>query len=253
MNVGDEVIDLPPTFSSYSLSTILNRGVVKTINRNANFSIDDEKIYRSISKKTKIIFICNPNNPTGTATSLAVIEKILQTGVIVCVDEAYIEFGGDTAIPLLNKYPNLIIIRSFSKWAGIAGLRLGYGLMNEFLVRQLMKIKSPYNVNSAAVIGAIASLQDVRYREKITQKIIEERNKLEKEIRKFSKYMVYPSSGNFLYIQTTKKQLEDIKMECKKTNISLRFYDIKEKGAVRITIRKPEQNKKIVTILKKCI
>ncbi|MFH0773655.1 MAG: histidinol-phosphate transaminase [bacterium] len=250
LNVGDEVIDCPPTFSSYSLSTILNRGVVKVLERKSDFSIDVDLILRSITKKTKVIFICNPNNPTGNITPLNEIQKILETGIVVCIDEAYIEFGGDSAIPLLDRYPNLIIIRSLSKWAGIAGLRLGYGLMSSYLVNQLMKIKSPYNVNSAAVIAGIVSLQDTKYREMITKKIICGRKKLEEEIRKMGSYIVTPSNGNFVYIRTTDKQLIEIKNECKRKYISLRFYS---KGAIRITVGTPIQNKKIVTILKKYI
>ncbi|MCX6732491.1 MAG: histidinol-phosphate transaminase [Candidatus Roizmanbacteria bacterium] len=253
LNVGDEVIDCPPTFSSYYLSTILNRGVVKIIKRKSNFSIDTNKICRSISQKTKVVFICNPNNPTGNVTPLVEIKRILKTGVIVCVDEAYIEFGGVTAIPLLDKYPNLIIIRSLSKWSGIAGLRLGYGLMDKYLVGALMKIKSPYNVNSAAVIAGIVSIKDSAYRERIVAKIIKERIKIEDEIKRMGSYKVTPSQGNFIYIRSTKKQLEEIKQECKKNYISLRFYDLEDSGAIRITVGKPIQNKKIVTILKNMI
>lgn len=250
LNVGDEVIDCPPTFSSYSLSTTLNRGAVKTIKRTSDFSIDTDLILRLITRKTKVIFICNPNNPTGNITPLNEIVKILNTGIVVCVDEAYIEFGGESAISLLDKYSNLIIIRSFSKWAGIAGLRLGYGLMSPFLVAQLMKIKPPYNVNSASVIAGIASLQDPLYRERIVKKIISERKKLENEIKKIGGYTVTSSNGNFVYVLTTKKQLTEIKRKCEKENVSFRFYS---QGAIRITVGTPIQNKKTVTIFKKNI
>lgn len=250
LDVGDEVIDCPPTFSSYSLSTVLNRGVVRAIKRKSDFSLDTDSILRSITKKTKVIFICNPNNPTGNITPLNEIEVILKTGIVVCIDEAYIEFGGDSAVGLLDTYPNLIIIRSFSKWAGIAGLRLGYGLMSSYFVAQLMKIKQPYNVNSAAVIAGIASLQDTTYREKIVEKIISERKRLEEEIKKIGSYTITSSNGNFVYVLTTKKQLAEIKKKCKKEYVSLRFYS---QGAIRITVGTPIQNKKIIAILKKYI
>jgi len=254
LNSGEEVIDCPPTFSSYSLSTILNKGVVKIVKREKDFSIDTDAIIKSITDKTKIIFICNPNNPTGNVTPISEIQKILETGVLVCVDEAYSEFGGESAISLLRKYENLIIIRSFSKWAGIAGLRLGYGLMSEYLVKQLMKIKQPYNVNYAAVIAGIASLQDTEYREKIVSKVVKERKNLESEIQNKGGYKVFPSGGNFVYIQTTKKQLTKIKKECNRKKIALRFYDSEITGsALRITVGKQKQNKRIITILNKSI
>jgi histidinol-phosphate aminotransferase len=250
LNVGDEVIDCPPTFSSYSLSTILNRGVAKVIKRKSDFSLDTNLILQSITKKTKVVFICNPNNPTGNITPLNEIEILLNTGIVVCVDEAYIEFGGVSTVSLLDKYPNLIIIRSLSKWAGIAGLRLGYGLMSSYLVSQLMKIKPPYNVNSAAVIAGIASLEDSPYRKMIVKKIVSERQKLEKEIKKIGNYIVTPSNGNFVYVLTNNKQLIGIKKMCEKEFISLRFYS---QGAIRITVGTPIQNKKIVTIFEKSI
>lgn len=250
LNVGDEVIDCPPTFSSYSLSTVLNRGIVRSIKRKNDFSIDTDLILRSITKKTKVIFICNPNNPTGNITDIAEIKRILDRDVFVCVDEAYIEFGGESTTSLLNTYANLIIIRSLSKWAGIAGLRLGYGLMNSYLVKQLMKIKSPYNVNTAAVIAGIASLQDSKYREKVIKTIISGREILESAIRKMKKYTVFPSKGNFIYLQTTENQMVGIKKECERKNLSLRFYG---QSALRITVGTPAQNRKIVAILKKYI
>ncbi|MCX6730657.1 MAG: histidinol-phosphate transaminase [Candidatus Roizmanbacteria bacterium] len=250
LNVGDEVIDCLPTFSSYSLSTILNRGVLKVIKRKKDFSIDEDMIIRAITKKTKVIFICNPNNPTGTITSIGNIQKILKKDVLVCIDEAYIEFGGESVVSLLDNYSNLVVIRSFSKWAGIAGLRLGYGLMDERLVGELMKIKPPYNVNYAAVIAGIAALQDSTYRKETVKTIINERNKMEKQITALDSYVVFPSSGNFIYVQTTKKQLENIKKECKRRNVSLRFYDLQNGGAIRITVGTPIQNRGIVNILK---
>ena len=254
LECGEEVIDCPPTFSSYSLSTILNKGVVKIVKRKKDFSIDTDLIIKSITDKTKVIFICNPNNPTGNITPVSEIQKILETGVLVCVDEAYSEFGGESCISLLKRYKNLIIIRSFSKWAGIAGLRLGYGLMSEYLVKQLMKIKQPYNVNYAAVIAGIASLQDIKYREKIVSKTVKERINLERKIQEMRAYKVFSSGGNFVFIQTTKKQLKKIKKECNIKKIALRFYDSEDRECtLRITVGKQKQNKKIITILNKSI
>ena len=254
LNSGEKVIDCSPTFSSYSLSIVLNRGVIKIVKRNKDFSLDTDLIIQSINSTTKIIFICNPNNPTGNITPVSEIQKILETGILVCVDEAYSEFGGESCVSLLKKYENLIIIRSLSKWAGIAGLRLGYGLMSEYLVKQLMKIKQPYNVNYAAVIAGIASLQDTRYREKTVSTIIKERKNLERKIQGMGIYKVFPSGGNFVFIQTTKEQLKKIKKECSEEQIALRFYDSEDMGsAIRITVGKQRQNKKIITILKKYI
>jgi len=252
LNKGDEVIDCPPTFSSYSLSTVLNGGIVKVIKRKDDFSINTEQILKSINIKTKVVYICSPNNPTGNITSITEIEKILLTGVLVCVDEAYIEFGGQSSASLLNKYENLVIIRSLSKWAGIAGLRLGYGLMSKYLVRQLMKIKAPYNVNCAAIIAGIASLQDKEYRELTLNMIRRERQRLIDEIQKLEKYTIFPSGGNFVYVLTTEGQQKNIRKECDLKKISIRFFDSNAtKCAIRITIGTRRQNKKVVSVFKK--
>lgn len=250
---GDEVIDCPPTFPMYQLSVILNKGIVKTVQRKKDFSIDTNTILKSINSKTKIIFICTPNNPTGNITSLGEVQKILKTGVLVCVDEAYIEFGGKSLVPLLSKYENLVIIRSFSKWAGIAGLRLGYGLMSSYLIKQLIKIKPPYNVNYAAVIAGIAAIQDKRYREKVIKTIINERKILENKIQIMKRYVIFPSNGNFIFVGTTKGRLQKIKAECEKQGVILRFYNFQLIDfAIRITVGKGEQNNKVINILEKC-
>jgi histidinol-phosphate aminotransferase len=254
LNVGDEVIDCPPTFSSYSLSTVLNRGVVKVLKRKVDFSLDINSILKSINRRTKVIFVCNPNNPTGNITPLYEIQKILERGVLVCVDEAYIEFGGESSVSLLSRYENLVVIRSLSKWAGIAGLRLGYGLMSKYLVNQLMKIKPPYNVNYAAVIAGIASIQDREYREATIKKVIRKREKLEREILKMKSYKVLQSGGNFISIQTTRDQLISIKDDCMKKGLSLRYYISGIMGnVIRITVGTASQNRKVIIILKKYI
>lgn len=252
LEVGEEVIDCPPTFSSYSLFTSLNRGLVKNVMRKKDYSIDCEAIMNSITPKTKIIFICNPNNPTGNIIPLCEIETLLKTGVLVCVDEAYIEFGGVSAVPLLMRYPNLIIIRTFSKWAGMAGLRLGYGLMSRYLVSELMNLKAPYNVNYAAVIAGIASLKDVRYRQKTTRATLRARKDMQEEIKRIPSFRAYPSNGNFIFVRTSNTILKKIKEECNSSGIALRFYEEETTGyAMRITIGRPLQNKKVIRILKK--
>lgn len=244
LNVGDEVIDCPPTFSSYAIFTTLNRGAVKNVSRNDDYSLNVDAIRAAITDKTKIIFICNPNNPTGTVTPLSEIEKVVKQGVLVCVDEAYIEFGGESAVSLIKQYPNLIVIRSFSKWAGLAGLRLGYGMMSTNLVGGLMKIKPPYNVNYAALIAGIASLQDTEYRNTTIKAIVAERKKFEKA--------GFSTGGNFVFIQTTAFLQSKIVKALATKKISVRSYssDLLN-GCIRITIGKPLQNRKVLIILKK--
>lgn len=251
LNVGERVIDTPPTFSSYRISAFLNRGVVLNVPRTKDFAVDTEEILKNIDKTVKIVFICNPNNPTGTVTPRSEIERILQRGVLVCVDEAYIEFGGQSCVPLLKKYDNLIILRSFSKWAGIAGLRLGYGLASESMVRQLMKIKQPYNVNSAAVIAGIASLEDESYRVRTIDKVKKERDMMYGKILKMKNFRVAMSGGNFLFIQASEPIIDKAQGEFVNAGIAVRTMSVNGKTALRITIGKPSQNKRVLSVLEK--
>lgn len=249
LNVGDKVIDIPLTFSSYKITAALNRGVVVNVPRREDFSVDVDAVLKNIDEMVKMVFICNPNNPTGTVTSRSEIERILKKGTFVCVDEAYIEFGGQSCVPLLRKYDNLIILRSFSKWAGIAGLRLGYGLASETIVRQLMKIKQPYNVNIAAVIAGIASLEDESYREQMIKRIKDERDRMYKAIVEMKSYLVTKSNGNFLFIQAPQVMIDKIQKELINAGIAVRALSVNGETALRITIGKPPQNKRVLTIL----
>lgn len=243
---NDEIITCPPTFSTYIHSAELSFGKVVSVPRNPDFSVNTDAIIKAVTKKTKIIYICNPNNPTGNVTSLDEIEKILQLDSIVVVDEAYFEFCKITAALLLKRYSNLVIIRSLSKWAGVAGLRIGYGLLHRSLASQLMKIKQPYNVNTAAEVAARAALKDSAYYRKTIATIIRERKKMYAELKKLRSISVLPSDGNYLFVQPATKTLSEIKKAFEKKCVALRYY----KDGMRITIGRPEQNKIVTNIFK---
>ena len=122
---GDEVINLVPTFAMFRFFTELCGGTPVTVPRDKNFSVDISAVKKAITKKTKVILLASPNNPTGTLTPREDILELLDTGLLVLVDEAYYEFVGQTVAPLIGQYQNLMVLRTFSKWAGLAGLRVG--------------------------------------------------------------------------------------------------------------------------------
>ena len=121
----DKVINCPPTFGMYSFSTDVCGGKTVRIPRKQDFSVNVEAIKKAIDKRTKVIFIASPNNPSGNITEEPDILKLLNTDIVVVIDEAYHEFNRITVAPLVPSYPNLIVLRTFSKWAGLAGLRVG--------------------------------------------------------------------------------------------------------------------------------
>lgn len=240
---GDEIINCPPTFGMYPVLTKLNKGQVVSVPRKENFALDIDGIKNAIDERVKIIVVCSPNNPTGTVSFEKEIVDLLKTGKLVIVDEAYFEFFSKTVVPLVAKYSNLIVLRTLSKWAGLAGLRLGYGVMDPFFVRQLLKIKPPYNVNLAASIAGVAALEDKEWGRQTIATITKERKRLSATLSKIDNCTVFPSAANLLYIRV-KKDFNKLKDILTKKEIAVRYYDIDQ--AVRLSIGTKTQNDKVL-------
>lgn len=240
---GDKIINCPPTFGMYPVLTKLNKGQVVSVKRKENFALDIDGIKTVIDKQVKIIIVCTPNNPTGTVTPDKEIINLLETGKLVIVDEAYFEFSGKTVVSLVAQYPNLIVLRTLSKWAGLAGLRLGYGVMDPFFVRQLLKIKPPYNVNLAASIAGVAALKDKEWSRQTISVIVNERERLSAALSKIDNCIVSPSAANLLYIRV-KKDFNKLKDILTKKEIAVRYYEADQ--AVRLSIGTKTQNDKVL-------
>ncbi len=195
---GDAIIDCPPTFGMYAFCAAVNGACVINVPRRADFSIDVAAIERVAAPasdggyddtawldsvqvdcgqpneidasaaspfnlpRPKLLFLCSPNNPDGGLVSPGDLERLLRLPIVVVLDQAYVEFAGPEAsfVDWVAKYPNLIVLRTFSKWAGLGGLRVGYGIFPPAIIEQLWKIKPPYNVNVAGAQAALASLAD---------------------------------------------------------------------------------------------
>ncbi len=156
---GDEVINCVPTFDIFRFSTALCNGKMVEVLRDEDYRVDVSAVKKAISKKTKIILLANPNNPTGTSTPRQDVLELLDTGVPVLADEAYVEFSGETVTDLVPQYKNLMVLRTFSKWAGLAGFRIGYSILPPQIAEYLRRIKLPYNVNVAAIIAVRESTE----------------------------------------------------------------------------------------------
>lgn len=245
---GEKIIICPPTFGIYEIAAKLNKGIIVSIPTNKNFRLNLPDILKSCSdKKVKAIFLCSPNNPTGNLVPREEAVKILKTGTLVIIDEAYYEFGNVTLSPLLRTYENLIILRSLSKWAGLAGLRIGYGIMSPKLTKNLLDLKSPFNVNIAAEAAALATFKDISFAKQSIQKIIAERTRVYKRLKLMQKLEVHESYGNFIFVQTRKEDYEPLRETFEKNKIALRYYPELNNG-IRITIGKQRQNNKVLAI-----
>lgn len=248
LNQGDEVISCPPTFGMYPVLIKLNKGTLVSVPRNNDFSLNMTAILKKVSKKTKAIFICSPNNPTGNSATKIEIITLLKTKKIIVVDEAYFEFCDKTFAPLISKYKNLIVLRTFSKWAGLAGLRLGYGLMDPFFVREFLKIKSPFNVNLAAEAAAIAAINAKSSAQKNIKTIINQRERVYKKLSALPYLTVYPSDANFLFIKVKKNFLQ-LKKYLEQKRIIVRYYG----QSLRLSIGTPKQNSFVIKTFREVI
>lgn len=246
LNAGDYFLVQPPTYEMFTIQCNINKGkVVEVPLQPDTFNIDTQRVIRVLKDKPiKITFICTPNNPTGSVTPLAVVEKITQSssGIIV-IDETYREFWGITNISLLKKYPNLIILRSFSKFGAIAGARVGYLIASKELSQIFDVIRFPLGVSYFSYKLAELLLEyDRKWIKKQSKEIIRERDRVIKELNKFGLF-IYPSQANFLLVKIGKKA-QEICQKLKKRNILVRDRSSKPylKGCIRITIRNPQQN-----------
>ena len=223
---GDAAINCPPTFGMYRFDIELNGGKIIDINRKEDFSLDTESIVEHVNndRNVKIIFLTSPNNPDGGTLDDACLRQLLQLPLIVVLDEAYIEFAGKSRGNWVLEHENLIVLRTFSKWAGLAGLRVGYGVFPHWVLSHLLKIKQPYNVNVAGATAALASLSDVDQLRKNVGKIVAERGRLYQALREFDFLEPYPSEANFILARVIGKDAAELKAALAEQGILIRYF-----------------------------
>ncbi len=247
---GDEVIVCPPTFGMYSWSARLCGARVVAVPRDERFQVDVERVLAAVTDRTKLIFLASPNNPTGNLVPLSDVVRLLQTRAVVVVDEAYYEFAGSTVAPLVEEFPNLIVLRSLSKWAGLAGLRIGYGIFPKEIVDQLWKIKQPYNVNVAAQLAVRATLEDLDYLKQVIHRIRLERGRLFRQLRKLNLLSPYPSDANFILCKVVRASARSLKQWLENRGIFVRYFDTPQlKDYIRISVGRPEDTDKLMKAL----
>jgi len=194
---GDAVIDCPPTFGMYAFSTRVAGGRLVEAARRDDFSLDLDAV-RAAAAGAKLVFVTAPNNPTGNPLSREELDELLEMGLLVAVDEAYAEFAGESFATFVPERENLVMLRTFSKWAGLAGLRAGYAIMPPALAELLMQIKPPYTPNVAAEVAMLASLDDREVLLGRVRAIVEERERLARKLAQLEFLEVYPSEANFV-------------------------------------------------------
>lgn len=251
IELGDEVINCVPTFDIFRVRALIYGARLVNVPRDENYLVDVSAVKRAISKKTKMILLANPNNPTGTPTPQKDILELVDTGLPVLVDEAYVEFSGETVTHLVTKYKNLMVLRTFSKWAGLAGLRIGYGIFPPKIAEYLMKLKLPYNVSVAARVAVRETIKDIDYLMVGVKAIVAERERLFGELNKLGWLKPLPSQANFIFCHVLKGKASEIQKACQDRGILIRYFDLPLlQNSLRISVGKPEHTDALIKALK---
>ncbi len=196
---GRKVLYPAPTFSMYRLSALIAGAEPVAVPLTANFGLDAESLIAAAEGEPGLIFICNPNNPTGNSFPTASIERILQeTRAVVAVDEAYADYAGQSLLPLVERYERLVILRTFSKAFGLAGIRVGYAVAGPGLLSELAKVKPPYSLNCFALAVAKVAVEYPGYRQERIVLAAEERERVCRRLQALSGIQPYPSETNFI-------------------------------------------------------
>lgn len=254
---GEDIVVATPTFLIYELQGKASGANVRTVPLH-NFRYDLRAMRQAITSKTKLIFIANPDNPTGTYVTDAELREFLAglpTRVIVVIDEAYYEFVSAKEYPqtlsLLSQAP-VIVTRSFSKAYGLAGLRVGYGMAQPSLIRAMDAVREPFNVNSLAQAAACAALDDRAFLQQTRQLVRDGRQYLLRELAAL-KIRVVPSVTNFLLIELGPAAEHTARALLEKGIIVREMSAWKLNGFIRVTIGTMPENRRFVAALKRCL
>ncbi|XP_078443754.1 histidinol-phosphate aminotransferase, chloroplastic-like [Wolffia australiana] len=255
LDPGDKILDCPPTFTMYEFDAAVNGALVVKVPRRSDFSLDLSGIVEAVEReRPKCVFLTSPNNPDGSIISDEDLLKVLELPVLVVLDEAYIEFSGmDSRMGWVKKHDNLIILRTFSKRAGLAGLRVGYGAFPLSIIPFLWRAKQPYNVSVAAEISACAALQNQAYLEEVKNALVDERERLFGLLQGVPFLKPFPSFSNFILCEVTSgKDPKKLKEDLAEMGVMIRHYMNKElRGYVRISVGKPEHTDILMECLKR--
>ena len=252
---GEAAITCPPAFGTYRASVRAHRGCVLPVPRNDDFSLDVPAIEALLEEsategRPKLLFITSPGNPDGLPVPLQTIRRLLALPLAVLVDEAYVEFGGPSAAPLLEQHDNLLILRSFSKWAGLAGLRLGYLLAAPPVAAALGQLRQPYSVNAAAVAAALATLEEMPAARERIETIIAGRERLGRALAALPGAQPVPGQANFVFCRFEGRSGREMARALAARGILVRsFSDPRLADAVRISVGLPQQHRALLGAL----
>ena len=269
---GEAILNCPPTFGMYSFDAGLVGAQTVEVWRKEDYSLDVEAIEKRVlgigdwgleiksqspisnlqsPPSPKLLFLTSPNNPSGNWLPDAELRRLLALPVLVVLDEAYVEFAElPSRADWVLRYDNLVILRTFSKAAGIAGLRLGYGICPAWLMEQLWKFKQPYNVNVAATVAGLASLRHVDQIMTVVETLKTERDRLFAALQNVPYLRPYPSHANFVLCNVVARDAKSLKQTLEQRGILVRHYNKPGlQNCIRISVGRPEQTDRLLAVL----
>ena len=260
LDPADCILSCPPTFGMYSFDAELNAARCIEVPRHADFSLDMESIRKAVeTHHPKLFFITSPNNPDGSIIPPEVMDELLALPTLIILDEAYIEFAGENLgadLSRIREVPtreNLVVLRTFSKWAGLAGLRIGYGAFPLWLMPTLWKSKQPYNVNVAASVAAQVSLEHVDELTYVVDCLKDERERLIQFLEKIPFLKPYPTKSNFILCQVIGCDAGELKSQlAQEYGIFVRYFNKPRlRDHIRISVGRPQDTDVLIEALKK--
>lgn len=244
---GHQVVQSEPTFVRYEAAAVLNKARLVRVPLR-DWQYDGDAMRAALSPSTRIVFLANPNNPTGAYLCARDFERLVESlpeGSLLCVDEAYVEYVDAADYPDSLGYvragANVVVLRTFSKIYGLAGLRIGYAVARPEIIRALEQVREPFNVNTLAQVAAIAALDDEEHRRRSRECVLNGRSHLESELRRLG-WTPYPSQGNFVWVETYRDGRELFHALLRK-GVIVRTGDIfGAPTCLRITVGTAEEN-----------
>nr|BAL53502.1 hypothetical conserved protein [uncultured Chloroflexota bacterium] len=259
LDPGDKVLNCPPTFGMYAFDAGVHHARLIQVPRRADFSLDIEGIGAAVAREQpSLLFLSTPNNPDGSLPPRETLEALLELPVLVVLDEAYIEFSDEalgrshTLIGEVPQRENLVVLRTFSKWAGLAGLRVGYGAFPRWLLPTLWKARQPYTVNVAASLAARLSLEHLDERQAVVQRIREERERLFIQLQAIPYLQPYPSQANFILCRVHGVNAAALRdWLARRHGILVRYFDKPGlQDCIRISVGRPQDSERLLEALR---
>jgi histidinol-phosphate aminotransferase len=248
---GDAILNCPPSFGMYDfLANVYDARLIEAP-RDEDFGLDMAAVERALADGAKLVYLASPNNPTGNPLPREQLLRLLGHRSVIVVDEAYAEFAGESSVDLVGEHENLVVIRTFSKWAGLAGVRSGYAIIPRSLAEVAWNIKIPYNQSVASEQAILASLEDRKLLMERVRLIVGERERLVSLLGKLTFLRPFPSAANFVLCEVGGVAAKDVRDRLRAQGILIRYFDSPGvRNCVRISVGLPKDTERVVAALK---